>query len=107
MQVPASWKAPLDQGRLLVVSPFVSKHRRPTVVLAEQRNRLVAELAAALFIAHAAPRSKTEAFSRMLEERGRTLWSFDNPVNALLQSPQVCRFASADAVVEAGKRQKG
>jgi predicted Rossmann fold nucleotide-binding protein DprA/Smf involved in DNA uptake len=50
----------LDQERLLIVSPFEKRHRRATAVLAEQRNRVVAALAAEVLVAHAGQRTKTE-----------------------------------------------
>ena len=50
-------------SRLLVLSPFPAMARRPTAELAAQRDELVADLAQRVFIAHAAPGSKTEAFA--------------------------------------------
>ena len=45
MRIPRDWRPALDGGRLLVISPFPSTCRRPTVELAAQRNDLVADLA--------------------------------------------------------------
>ena len=73
MRIPRDWRAALDEDRLLVLSPFPSTRRRPTAGLAAQRNDLVAELAAQVFIAHAAPGSKTEAFARKLAASGKSL----------------------------------
>ena len=64
MRIPRDWRPALDDGRLLVLSPFPAAARRPTAELAAQRNDLVADLAQRVFIAHAAPASKTEAFAR-------------------------------------------
>ena len=55
MRVPRDWREPLDEDRLLVLSPIPPTRRRPTAELAAQRNDLVADLAAQVFIAHAAP----------------------------------------------------
>ena len=101
MRVPAAWKAPIDQGRLLVLSPFPAQHCRPTVPLAERRNRLVAEIARQVFVAHAAPKSKTDAFCRQLLEAGRSLWTFESPAGEPLQGLGAGRFSSAQAVVNA------
>jgi predicted Rossmann fold nucleotide-binding protein DprA/Smf involved in DNA uptake len=101
MRVPAAWRNPLDQGRLLVLSPFPTQHRRPTVSLAEKRNRLVAEIATTVFVAHAAPRSKTDAFCRRLLAEGKAVWTFDTPTAEPMQALGARCFASAQAVVDA------
>ena len=56
MRVPREWRAALDDGRMLALSPFPSAQRRQTAALAARRNEFVAALAARVFIAHAAPR---------------------------------------------------
>ena len=81
MRVPRHWRAALDENRLLILSPFPSTRRRPTAELAAQRNDLVADLAAQVFIAHAAPGSKTEAFARKLATLGKPLLTLDSPAN--------------------------
>ena len=81
MRVPRDWKAALEEGRLLVLSPFPSTRRRPTAELAAQRNDLVADLAAQVFIAHAAPGGKTEAFARKLTESDKPLLTLDSSAN--------------------------
>ncbi len=82
MRVPRDWRTALEENRLLVLSPFPSTRRRPTAELATQRNDLVAELAAQVFIAHAALGSKTEAFARKLAALGKPLLTPDSPANA-------------------------
>ena len=82
MRVPREWRAALGEDRLLVLSPFPSTRSRPTAELATQRNDLVAEFAAQVFIAHAAPGSKTEAFARKLAALGKPLLTLDSPANA-------------------------
>ena len=84
MRIPRDWRPALNDGRLLVLSPFPATTRRPTAELAAQRNDLVASLASRVFIAHAAPRSKTEAFARKLIESGKPLLTLDSPANANL-----------------------
>ena len=84
MRIPRDWRPALDEDRLLVLSPFPSTRRRPTAGLAAQRNDLVAELAAQVFIAHAAPGSKTEAFARKLAASGKPLLTLNSPANANL-----------------------
>ena len=58
MRIPKSWQVPIEKNRLLILSPFENKYRRPTVALAEHRNRFVAMLADQILVAHAANKSK-------------------------------------------------
>ena len=81
IRIPRDWRPALDDDRLLVMSPFPATARRPTAELAAQRNDLVADLAAQVFIAHAAPGSKTEAFARKLAACGKVLLTLDSPAN--------------------------
>ena len=84
MRIPRNWRPALDGGRLLVLSPFPATARRPTTELAAQRNDLVADLAQRVFIAHAAPGSKTEAFAHKLTDTGKPLLTLDSLSNANL-----------------------
>ena len=84
MRLPRDWRAPLDEGRMLTLSPFPSAQRRPTAALAESRNEYVAELASRVFIAHAAPGGRTEAFARALADTGKPPMTLDSPANANL-----------------------
>ena len=84
MRIPRDWRPALNDGRLLVLSPFPATVRRPTIKFAAQRNDLVASLATRVFIAHAAPGSRTEAFVRRLAEAGKPLLTLESPANANL-----------------------
>ena len=84
MRIPRGWCPGLDNGRLLVLSPFPATVRRPTADLAAQRNELVASLATRIFIAHAARGGKTEAFARRLADAGKPLLTLDSPGNGNL-----------------------
>ena len=84
MRIPRDWRPALDDGRLLVLSPFPATARRPTAELAAHRNNLVADIAQRVFIAHAAPGSKTEAFAHKLIESGKPLLTLDSPANTSL-----------------------
>ena len=84
MRIPRNWRPALDGGRLLVLSPFPATSRRPTTEVAAQRNDLVADLAQRVFIAHAAPGSKTEAFAHKLTDTGKPLLTLDSLSNANL-----------------------
>jgi hypothetical protein len=52
MRLPADWKKPLADSRLLVISPFAATERRVTKLLAAERNRFVAALADEIVFAH-------------------------------------------------------
>ena len=84
MRVPRGWRLALDDGRLLLLSPFPSTHHRPTAELSAQRNDLVVSLATRVFIAHAAPGGKTETFARKLAYAGKPLVTLAGPANANL-----------------------
>ena len=84
MRVPRDWRPALEEGRLLILSPFPPSRRRPTAETAAQRNDLVASLARRVFIAHAAAGGKTEALARKIADSGKPLLTFDSPANANL-----------------------
>ncbi|MFA5044008.1 MAG: DNA-processing protein DprA [Kiritimatiellia bacterium] len=82
--IPNDLRKPEKEGRLLIVSPFPAKVRRVTAETAMIRNRVVADMAAAVLIAHAAPGSKMETLCRELLAVGKPLYTFGNPANAAL-----------------------
>lgn len=84
MRLPRAWRAPVEQGRLLVISPFAAEQRRVTATLAEQRNRYVAGLARAVFVAHAAPGGQIERLCAELAAEGKPLLTFVSEYNASL-----------------------
>jgi predicted Rossmann fold nucleotide-binding protein DprA/Smf involved in DNA uptake len=84
MRIPVEWKTPLSEGRLLLLSPFPENNRRPTAGLAQKRNKLVATLADAVFVAHAAFGSKTEHFCSDLLRQGKSVWTIESSENSIL-----------------------
>ena len=86
MRLPSAYKKPLDQGRLLLLSPFSEKERRHTVELASRRNQFVSALATAVFVSHAEPAGKTEALCRQVLEWGKPLYAHRSDLNANLIS---------------------
>jgi predicted Rossmann fold nucleotide-binding protein DprA/Smf involved in DNA uptake len=77
MRVPPDWRASLEQGRLLVLSPFRGEQRRVTARLAAERNAFVASVADALFVTYAEPGGKTERFCRDALAAGKPVYTFD------------------------------
>ena len=83
-RVPAEWRATLEGGRLLIISPFEERERRATAELALERNRFVAALADEVLIAYAAPGSRTAAFAREVAGWGKPLLTLEGPDNVAL-----------------------
>lgn len=77
MRVPADWKKPLEQQRLLIVSPFAENQPRATQEMAAIRNQLVAALAQQVFVAYAEPDGKTETFARALIAADKPVTTFE------------------------------
>jgi predicted Rossmann fold nucleotide-binding protein DprA/Smf involved in DNA uptake len=67
IRIPAEWRGGLDTGRLLLLSPFEKRPRRPTVESSHQRNELVAALADEALIIHAEPGGSVERISELIE----------------------------------------
>ena len=63
-RMPGEFRRPLEAGRLLLLSPFQEGQSRADEQSAQYRNRFVAALANKIFVAYAAPGSKTELFCR-------------------------------------------
>ena len=81
---PAHLRPALEEGRLLILSPFKEEVRRASTVTAAVRNRLVAALADEALIAHAEPGSKTETLALDLIATGKPVYTIDHPTNAHL-----------------------
>lgn len=98
IRIPAAWKKPMADGRLAIRS-FVDEAmsaksgttakptqgpRRPTIDLAEQRNRFVASISDAILILHASPGGKLDRLADELLAAGKSLWTLDDPSNGHL-----------------------
>src|SRR5262249_55933069 len=98
LRMPMNWRKPYDQGRLLVLSPFVARQRRPTTELAEDRNRFVATLAIDILVAYAGPGSITAQFCGELVAQHRRAYTLDLPENAHLVQYGVLSHALHDLI---------
>jgi predicted Rossmann fold nucleotide-binding protein DprA/Smf involved in DNA uptake len=67
IRMPAAWREGLNTGRLLLLSPFEKRPRRPTVESSHQRNELVAALSDEVLIIHAEPGGSIERISELIE----------------------------------------
>ena len=83
-RIPARWRTPLDQGRMLLATPFADEVTELSAATAEARNRLVAELARQLVVPHAAPGGRLLGLVREVIAAGKPVHSFDHPANRAL-----------------------
>jgi len=105
MRIPAEWKKRMADGRLTIRS-FIDETasakpgsttkptngpRRPTIDLAERRNRFVASISDAVLILHASAGGKIDRFADELLASGKPVWTLDDPTNTNL----VARGATA------------
>lgn len=70
MRMPAEWKKPLADGRLLIASPFAASERRVTRKLAVERNRIVAALADEIVFAHLALGGELDRLRHLVTDWG-------------------------------------
>ena len=81
---PVDCRTAVAEGRLIMVTPFPDAVRHITAETATTRNRVVARLADAVVVAHAATGSKMEALCREMLAENKPIYTFDDPANAAL-----------------------
>ncbi|MEW6263926.1 MAG: hypothetical protein AB1641_12695 [Thermodesulfobacteriota bacterium] len=81
MRLPRNWQGPLDDGRLLLISPFEPGTHRVTEKLALARNRFVAALAEAVIVAHASAGSKIEQLGGEVVAWGKKVFAIKDEKN--------------------------
>ncbi len=86
MSLSPEQKQAMVENRLLLISPFSASYPRATAELAEKRNEMVGAIAHTIFIAYAAPDSKTLTFAQRLIATGKSVLTFDSSINPLLQA---------------------
>src|SRR4030042_2254982 len=84
IRIKPEYRKPLEDGRLLIFSPFSGKERRISSDRAVRRNYFVAALATAIFIPYAAPGSKTKTFCQELLKWGKQVYTIDDAKNTHL-----------------------
>lgn len=88
----------IGENRLLLISPFGRSYPRITAKLASKRNDMIGAIADIVFIAYAAPNSKTLAFAQNLLAAGKSVVTFASS-NPLLEVQGVIGL-EIDAIVE-------
>jgi predicted Rossmann fold nucleotide-binding protein DprA/Smf involved in DNA uptake len=99
MRLSSEQKQAMVENRLLLISPFSTSYPRATAELAEKRNEMIGAIAHSIFIAYAAPNSKTLAFAQSLVEEGKSVVTFASSSNPLLQEQGVVSLGM-DAIVQ-------
>ena len=84
MRIPKGWQNPLAEGRLLILSFFDDRIRRPTLSIAGTRNNHIAALADRLLVAHAEKGGKTEQLCKDALAGGKPVFAMDSVDNAHL-----------------------
>lgn len=83
-RLPKEEKAAVNDGRMVIASPFPESQSRPSKALARRRNELLLRIAQDAIIVHAAPTSATLKWAQDAISRGLSLYTFDHPSNASL-----------------------
>jgi len=81
MRINKEYKKPLKDEQLLFLSPFDKNQRRISAKTSHYRNLFVAAISAAVFIAHASPISKTEAFCKEILSWQKPIYTFESDYN--------------------------
>lgn len=81
---PVDCREAVNEGRLILVTPFADTVRHMTEETATARNRLVADLAEAVVIAHATPGGKMAALQEYAQSKRKPVYTFADPANAHL-----------------------
>ena len=83
-RLPTECRKAINDGRLLLVSPFGSDTRVTTKANAQIRNEFVASLSSLILIPHCSPGGSAEIIARQALERRQTIVTFHCDDNAAL-----------------------
>ena len=81
MRINKEYKKPLNDGRLLFLSPFEENQRRISAKISHYRNLFVAAMSAVIFVIHAEPSSKTEELCRQILSWQKPIYTFESDYN--------------------------
>jgi len=102
--IPAELRPAIDDGRLVMVSPFPDTVLRPTAETAQQRNRVVATLAKSVIVPYAAPDNTLEPLCLEMLSKGKPVFTFDDEENRRLLETGAQPITSAMAFAEREKK---
>jgi predicted Rossmann fold nucleotide-binding protein DprA/Smf involved in DNA uptake len=89
MRLSVEQQQAIGENRLLLLSPFSASQHRMTAALADKRNELIGAMAQTIFIAYAAPESKTQALAQRLAQTAKRVFTFKHPDNPLLPEQSI------------------
>ena len=89
MRIKPDYKRTIEDGRLLILSPFSEKDKRISSERAAYRNRFVAALADTILIPYAAPKSKTEQLCRELLLWEKPLYTINGESDNFVHYPKI------------------
>ena len=81
MRVVASWKQPIKDNRILVLSQFSKEKQRIIETLSRERNQLVAALADEILIIYAPQASKISTLATIAIKHNKKVFALDAPEN--------------------------
>lgn len=81
LRIRPDWKRPLEEGRLLLLSPFPASVRRVSEATARLRNRCAAALAERVVIPHATPDGQLHALAREAVHWEKPLYTVPDAAN--------------------------
>jgi predicted Rossmann fold nucleotide-binding protein DprA/Smf involved in DNA uptake len=81
LRIPSDYRKPLDDGRLLVLSPFGEDCKKTAKRTTRIRNTLVAAISDVVFVPHASPGGNTEKLCEELISHGKPLYTFESEYN--------------------------
>lgn len=67
IRLPVEWRGAVEAGRLLLLSPFENRPRRPTTESAQRRNEIVAALSDEVLIIHAESGGSVARISQLVD----------------------------------------
>jgi predicted Rossmann fold nucleotide-binding protein DprA/Smf involved in DNA uptake len=70
IRIPVDWRTAVNSDRLLLLSPFEKRPRRPDTESARRRNELVVALADEVLIIHVTPGGQIEEISKLVDRWG-------------------------------------
>jgi len=85
-RVPSEFRKHIDNGRMILASPFDGRTKRATTESALKRNLIIATLAEKIFVAYAASGSKTETLCHAISRLKKTCFTFQHETNENLIS---------------------
>lgn len=91
------YRQAIDQGRLLLLSPFASHERRMTRQTCERRNSFVAAVADHIFVSYASPGGMVERMCRNVLAQHKPVYTFDSQQNSAIMDAGAIGVSCDDA----------